>query len=241
MIRHLTHLKGLVITAIRNGLRRCRHIPGIRAPITVCVVLFTVFPWPGVPNALGADDLKLVIWKPDHPEVWNRAIAVFEEQTGVKIHMEIGPNSSTAAHALITQKLKNADPDLDIFMMDVIWPSEFVSARWIQPLDQFFSVEDRADFFQAAISACTVGGKIYGVPFETSGGLLYYRKDLLDKYGFKPPDTWEQLVEQARNITARERRRNPALKGYCGQFKQYRRARVQHAGVHIEQPGHAVR
>jgi multiple sugar transport system substrate-binding protein len=106
-------------------------------------------------------------------------------------------------------------------MMDVVWPSEFVSANWIQALDDFFPPKYQADFFPAAVAACSVNGKIYGVPFETSGGLLFCRKDLLDKYGFQPPATWDQLVEQAENIVSGERSQNPALRGYAGQFKQY--------------------
>ncbi|MGB6066463.1 MAG: ABC transporter substrate-binding protein [Desulfomonilaceae bacterium] len=167
------------------------------------------------------DEIHFVMWKPDHPEVWNKLISKFERQTGIKVHVDIGPNSSTAAHALISQRLKNADPDLDVFMMDVIWPSEFVSAHWIQALDRYFPSRDRADFFPAAISACTINGKIYGVPFETSGGILFCRKDLLDKYAFKPPETWDQLVQEAERIVSRERPQDPALRGYCGQFKQY--------------------
>ncbi|AFM23991.1 ABC transporter substrate-binding protein [Desulfomonile tiedjei] len=168
-----------------------------------------------------ADEIHLVMQKPDNLNLWKRLIDHFEKENSVIVRVEISPNSSTAAHALITQKLKNSDPDLDIFLMDVIWPSELVSAGWVQALDDFFPPEEQADFFPAPISACTINGKIYGVPFETSGGLLYYRKDLLEKYGFPPPDTWDRLVHIAKYIVDKERTHNPALRGYCGQFKQY--------------------
>jgi multiple sugar transport system substrate-binding protein len=49
--------------------------------------------------------------------------------------------------------------------------------------------------------------------------LLYYRKDLLDKYRIAPPRTWEALVAAAKTILAGEN--NPQLAGYSGQFKQY--------------------
>jgi trehalose/maltose transport system substrate-binding protein len=196
------------------AVRLLRLIAALKAILLMSLLLLPA-------NPLIADEINFVMWKPDHPEVWNRAIGDFEKQTGTKVRVEIGPNSTTAAHALISQKLKNADPDLDVFMMDVIWPSEFVSAKWIQALDAFFPPQDQADFFPAAISACTIEGKIYGVPFETSSGLLFCRRDLLDKYGFPPPETWDQLVEEAEQIVSRERPQNPALRGYCGQFKQY--------------------
>jgi multiple sugar transport system substrate-binding protein len=191
---------------------------GLSATLKAVLLMCLLLP-PASPSI--ADEINFVMWKPDHPDVWNRVISDFEEQSGIKVRVEIGPHSTTAAHALVSQKLKNADPDLDVFMMDVIWPSEFVSAKWIQALDAFFPPQDQADFFPAAISACTIEGKIYGVPFETSSGLLFCRRDLLEQYGYPPPETWEQLVEQAEQIVSRERSKNPALRGYCGQFKQY--------------------
>lgn len=171
--------------------------------------------------ASAEERINFLMWKPNQPELWDRLIETFEKETGIKVDREIGPHSSTASHALVTQKLKNRDSSLDVFMMDVIWPSEFASAGWAEPLDRFFPESDRKDFFKGAIAACTVRGKIYGVPFWTSGGLLYYRKDLLNKYGFPVPETWEELVAQSEVVVRGERPTRPALKGYSGQFKQY--------------------
>ncbi|MDQ7784023.1 MAG: ABC transporter substrate-binding protein [Desulfomonilaceae bacterium] len=182
--------------------------------ITLCLCMW-------VSQAGASETLHFVMWKPNQPELWDRIVGIFERETGVSVIREIGPHSSTAAHALVTQKLKNRDPKLDVFMMDVTWPPEFAAAGWASSLDRFFAEEQRQDFFPGAIRACTFRGKLYGIPFWTSGGLLYYRKDLLQKYGFDPPTTWEQLVRQADTIVRGERKDNPALKGYSGQFKQY--------------------
>ncbi len=174
-----------------------------------------------VSQAVASQSIRFVTWKPNQPELWHRIIETFKEQTGIDVILEIGPHSSTSFHALVTQKLKNRDPKLDVFLMDVTWPPEFAAAGWAASLDEFLPVDQRADFFSGAIQACTFRGKIYGVPFWTSGGLLYYRKDLLQKYGFDPPTTWEDLVVQADAIVRGEIEDTPALKGYSGQFKQY--------------------
>jgi multiple sugar transport system substrate-binding protein len=165
-------------------------------------------------------DLRFVGWKSEAPQVWDQAIADFERQNpGVRVVREIGPHSSTQFHDLVTQKLKNRDTQLDVFFMDVIWPAEFASAGWALPLDRYFSAAEQDHFLKAPISANRYHSRIFGVPLFVDAGLLYYRKDLLEKYRLRPPRTWPELIETAKTILAGER--DPHLVGFSGQFKQY--------------------
>jgi multiple sugar transport system substrate-binding protein len=164
--------------------------------------------------------LRFVTWKPEAPQVFDQAIADFEARNpGVKIVRDIGPQSSTQLHDLITQKLRNRDAEMDVFVMDVIWPSEFASAGWALPLDRFFTAAERQQFLDAPILANRYRRQIFGVPLFIDAGLLYYRKDLLEKYRLSPPRLWPELVDQAKSILAREQ--DPQLDGVSGQFKQY--------------------
>jgi multiple sugar transport system substrate-binding protein len=152
--------------------------------------------------------------------MWQRAIADFEAQNpGTKVLQEMGPHSSTDFHDLVTQKLKNRDPEMDVFLMDVIWPAEFAAAGWALALDRWFSRGEQEKFLAPPILANTYGQHIYGVPLFTDAAMLYYRKDLLAKYNFPPPRQWPELVSQARRILAEEK--DPHLTGFSGQFKQY--------------------
>ena len=166
------------------------------------------------------NQIRFVTWKAPTEWFWDRAIADFEARNpGLKIVREVGPHSSSSFHDLVTQKLKNRDPRMDVFFMDVIWPAEFASAGWALPLDRFFPPAEREHFLSGPISANTYEKEIYGVPVFVDAGMLYYRKDILLKYGFFPPDTWPELVRQAKIILAKES--DPHLVGYSGQFKQY--------------------
>jgi multiple sugar transport system substrate-binding protein len=165
-------------------------------------------------------ELRFVTWKSEAPEVWNRAIVDFERQNpGVKVVSEIGPQSSTQLHDLLTQKLRNRDARLDVFVMDVVWPAEFASAGWALPLDRYVARAEREKFLKAPVSANEYRGQLFGVPLFIDAALLYYRKDLLEKYRLAPPGTWPQLVEQAKTILAGEK--DPHLVGFSAQFKQY--------------------
>ncbi len=166
----------------------------------------------------GEQTLHFYMWKPNQPEVWNEIIAIFEaEHPGVKIEREIGPHSSTAFHDLLTQKLKNRSRDLDVFLMDVVWPAEFAAAGWAMPLDDRFPKAEQSQYLAGTIDANTYGGKIYGLPLYIDSGMLYYRRDLLDKHGFKPPQTWPEMVRQAETITAGKSN----IYGFSAQLKQY--------------------
>jgi multiple sugar transport system substrate-binding protein len=160
--------------------------------------------------------------KPDQRETWEEAYDRFRHaHPDVPLHVEISPRSSTQYHDLLAQKLKNRDASMDVFMMDVTWPPEFASAGWARPLDDRFFPADRADFLDGPIAANTFAGRIYGVPSRIDAGMLYYRRDLLETYGFEPPRTWPELVDQATAILTGEAERQPTLAGFSTQFKQY--------------------
>lgn len=183
-----------------------------------------------------ADDgrtvIRFVTWKPNQPAVWDGIYARFEqEHPELALEREVGPHSSTSFHDMLTQKLKNRSTDVDVFLMDVIWPAEFAAAGWAAPLGERFDAAERAAFFDGAVAAASVQDGVYGVPLYLAGGMLYYRADLLERHGFEPPETWSELVAQATAIVEAERAAaggaeeessgNRLLTGYSGQFKQY--------------------
>jgi multiple sugar transport system substrate-binding protein len=171
-------------------------------------------------NVAAETQLRLVTWRSEAMGVWQQLIADFEaDHPGVRVIQEVGPQSSTEFHDLVTQKLRNGDAEMDVFFMDVIWPGEFAAAGWALPLDEYFSPEQQKVFLAAPIQANRYNGRIYGVPVFVDAGMLYFRKDLLEKFNLSPPRTWPELVGQAKHILARER--DPFLTGYSAQFKQY--------------------
>jgi len=67
-----------------------------------------------------------------------------------------------------------------------------------------------------------VDGKLIALPWFTDASLLYYRKDLLEKYGEKPPQTWAQLTATAQKIQDAERKAgNDKFWGYIWQGRAY--------------------
>jgi multiple sugar transport system substrate-binding protein len=104
--------------------------------------------------------------------------------------------------------LMSTNPDnIDIYNIDVIWPGEAYNNHWIVALDNYISsssIITLTDFLTGTINAMTVNGHLVAIPWFTDAGLLYYRTDLLSKYGYSVPQTFEVLKTQALVIKAGE-------------------------------------
>ena len=152
------------------------------------------------------------------PSIFRAILDRFEsENPEISVREEILPASTDEQHQFYTLNLEGRTSDFDVLSMDVIWVPEFARAGWIRDLSHLASEQERSDFFAGTMEAVTYRGRMYAVPWYLDAGVLYYRKDLLDKYGFSPPRTWNGLVEAAQHITPREK----DLYGYIWQGKQY--------------------
>jgi len=171
----------------------------------------------------GGDDgreLHFLFWRQHQPEPLERAIQAFEAaHPDVTVVRHIGSENVSDYYRELTTKLRNQDPDVDVFFMDVIWPAEFAARGYLAPLDDRVGAAGRDAFFPAPIRANTVDGTLYGLPFSIDVGLLYYRTDLLEAHGFQAPETWDELLAQADAILAA--RPDADLYGYAGQFDRY--------------------
>jgi multiple sugar transport system substrate-binding protein len=138
---------------------------------------------------------------------------------GVTVRSEPLTWTSDEQHQFYVINLEGASPTFDVLMLDVIWVPEFAQAGWLLDLAPWVTREELAPHFPAAVEAATWGGGVWGLPWNMNVGVVYYRADLLTRYGLAPPRTWEELVEQAQRIRAGERDRR--LDGVLWQGKQY--------------------
>lgn len=81
----------------------------------------------------------------------------------------------------------------------------YQKAGLIEPLNDLFDQwADKDQFVPSTVKALTINGKLYGVPYNTNVRVLLYRKDLLQKYNLQPPKTWDEMVDDAGTISAKE-------------------------------------
>jgi trehalose/maltose transport system substrate-binding protein len=151
---------------------------------------------------------------------WCRAAAEkWAKKTGNKVEYISRPNDTSASLQQFQQYWAAKSPDIDVYMVDVIWQG--ILAPHAADMKKYFKEDEIKKFFPRIVENNTVDGRLVAIPWYTAAGLLYYRTDLLEKYGYEqPPKTWEELAEMAKKIQDGERAAGkPDFHGFVFQGK----------------------
>ena len=140
-------------------------------------------------------------------------------KTGNTIKNFSPPTSPTEKLALYRQLFAAKSSDIDVVQIDTVWPGLLKDhLADLKP----YSKGIEAEHFPAIIANNSVNGKLLGMPWYTDAGLLYYRTDLLKKYGLRVPQTWEELTQSAAKVQAGERAKGAKdFHGFVFQAKAY--------------------
>ncbi len=143
------------------------------------------------------DDI-IFSWAHDDNGVLPKLIDAFNKQSdGFKVRFREMPSDTGEYFDQIRTQFQAGASEIDVIGGDVIWPAQFAGNGYIADLSDRFTDSD--EFLPGPMEAMRFEDGIYGVPWYTDAGLLYYRKDLLEKAGFSgPPKTWDELKEQAK-------------------------------------------
>lgn len=143
----------------------------------------------------------------------------FQDDTGIEVAVIPRPKDATETYAIYQRLFQAQSSDIDVLMVDVIWPGAF--AQNLVDLSAKLG-EAAKGHVESIVQNNTVDGKLVAMPWFTDFGMLYYRTDLLQKYGYaKPPETWDELEQMAKKIQEGERASNPSFVGYVWQGKAY--------------------
>ncbi|QTF94516.1 ABC transporter substrate-binding protein [Halomonas sp. BM-2019] len=149
-----------------------------------------------------------------------QGVRAWEEATGHSVDIVSTPNSSTERLSLYQQILSANSRDIDVLQIDVIWPG--LLGNHLLDLAEVLGEDAAEGHFPAIVENNTVGGRLVALPWFTDAGVLYYRADLLEQYGFEPPETWQELTEIARTIQDAEREAgNGRMHGFVFQGRAY--------------------
>lgn len=193
-------------------------MPGLRRSFLVFIAVILLIPLL-IACAKQKDEKITVTFldTEDKSGAWAEVIASFEAKNpDIAVNLIEGPASTDTRESQYAASLLAKDSTYDLIYLDVIWVPKFSAKGWLVPLDEYFSPEMQGEFLPGDIEASTYAGHIWRIPIRSNGGVLYYRKDLLESAGIAPPETFEDLVAAAKKIQS-----PPDLWGFVFQGKQY--------------------
>jgi trehalose/maltose transport system substrate-binding protein len=127
----------------------------------------------------------------------------FTRETGIRVRLLPSPDSARQRLALWKELLGTGASGPDVYGIDAIWPG--ILNDYFIDLQPYFANEISLQFPEIAASY-TVNNKLVAMPYRVDVGLLFYRTDLLQEYGYRePPRTWDELETMAARIQAGER------------------------------------
>jgi multiple sugar transport system substrate-binding protein len=122
----------------------------------------------------------------------------FEQQTGV--HVNVIHEGYPTLHDKLLTALSSGAASYDVIMSAYQWTGEF--APFLSPLtDKVKADQSLSGIIPSVSQSYVFNGQQYAVPFSAQAETLFYRTDLFQKAGLKPPTTWDDFQKAAAFFT----------------------------------------
>lgn len=162
--------------------------------------------------------LNLLMPAPDVQPFREAIVKDFEaDNPGIRINIVEGPNSPNLVEDLYSSAFLLGGSQYDLINLDVIWVPKFAAAGWLLDLTDRISKQELAAFSQPDLKGGRYNDRLYRLPIRSDVGMLYYRKDLLEAAGLKPPETFQDLIKISKALQQQDK----VNWGYLWQGRQY--------------------
>ena len=127
----------------------------------------------------------------------------FTRQTGIRVEHVPAPESGLDQLGQARELLRKGHSSPDVYGIDVTWPG--ILSEDLIDLKPYFAAELSSED-PDLVASYAVKGKLVAVPYHNNVGVLFYRADLLQQYGYRaPPRDWDQLEKMAARIQQGQR------------------------------------
>jgi multiple sugar transport system substrate-binding protein len=129
----------------------------------------------------------------------------FTQLTGIKVVIDEYAQDDFMNKRLVD--FSSGSGTYDFTMMDQATP-QYARAHWIEDLTPYFNnpklvdktAYDLGDIAKLFLTQFTIDGKIYAIPVAGEAQIVYYRKDIFQQKGLKPPKTFDDLLSLAKAL-----------------------------------------
>ncbi|MDW8060971.1 MAG: extracellular solute-binding protein [Thermomicrobium sp.] len=143
---------------------------------------------------------------PQIAEPLQRRAPEFQQLTGAKINVITVPFADL--YQKILTDFTTGTNSYHVIVFAPQWMADYVEPGYLEDLtprieaDPALQWDDIAPFFRNF--SATYGGKIYTIPLDGDFQMVYYRSDLLEAEGLKPPETWEDYLAIAQRFHGKD-------------------------------------
>ncbi len=143
---------------------------------------------------------------PQIAEPLQRRAPDFQKLTGAKINVITVPFADL--YQKILTDFTTGTNSYHVIVFAPQWMADYVEPGYLEDLtprieaDPALQWDDIAPFFRNF--SATYGGKIYTIPLDGDFQMVYYRTDLLEAEGLKPPETWEDYLAIAQHFHGKD-------------------------------------
>lgn len=128
-----------------------------------------------------------------------------QNEDGVQVEFEERSEVTDEYFRSLVSDFQAGASDVDVIAGDVVWSAEFASNNWIEDLSSRmysdYSPQVPGAFLESPLSSVSYQNSLWGVPWFTDVGVLYYRRDLLEDAGLgDAPATWQGLKDAANQV-----------------------------------------
>jgi multiple sugar transport system substrate-binding protein len=131
--------------------------------------------------------------------LWN------QKNPDIQVDVKVVPGGSQGTYSNLSNALKaGTAPDMAMIEQEVL-PSYRIQ-EGLADISSCAGIADaKSAFVPYAWSMVTMGSDgVYGIPTDLGPMVLYYRKDIFDKYGIKVPTTWDEYYQAAKTIRSKD-------------------------------------
>lgn len=123
----------------------------------------------------------------------------FEEETGIKVNIEVYDESTTRQKYILD--VTSQTGFYDITATSFWYFPEYQINGWLAPIDDLIANHADPEWYhpedipQSAMDTFSADGQHYCMPQTIISGMAYYRKDILEKHGIEAPKTTQDIME----------------------------------------------
>jgi multiple sugar transport system substrate-binding protein len=164
---------------------------------------------PGIVSAQGSRPAPFTIVINQSPwfDGFRRTVEAYQRDTGNRVTLDVNPFAGSLEKQRNSVRARQGQ--FDLLIMNGLFYQEFYHGGFVTPIndiDPGFQLDpqiityDNTVWWDAAAKAHRPNSKLMAIPVNGNVPLLYYRADLYQQRGLQVPDTWDQLLANAKAL-----------------------------------------